>query len=299
MRPVAECLRRSVPPCARAEAGGRRGSERASERRRSAAYSASGPRRSDSPRGPSRTTARGPHRSDSREGGSDRAQRPGVQKRPRRRTSAPMTSHSTKLDRRRGRPLRRGLSPRAAEAYDVVIRGGTSTTAADAPLASRRRDPRRPHRGDRRSGRAQGKTEIDARGLAVAPGLHQHAELGARVADRRRPRAERHPPGRDARGLRRGRVDGAAQRRDEATRWSSSRATSSTTSPGPRSASTSTTSSAARHLAQRRLVRRRDHGAHPRARLRGPRADAPTSWSACGRWCARRWKKARSASARR
>ena len=38
---------------------------------------------------------------------------------------------------------------------------------------------------------------------------------------------------------------------------------------------------AARRLAQRRLVRRRDDGAHPRARLRRPRADRPRSSSAC------------------
>ena len=107
----------------------------------------------------------------------------------------------------------------------------------------RRRDPRRPHRGRRRRRRARATTEIDAHGHGRRAGLHQHAELGDRVADRRRPRAERHPAGRHARGLRRGRVDGPAQRRDEEGDASSSRATSSTTSTGPRSASTSTTSS--------------------------------------------------------
>ena len=64
--------------------------------------------------------------------------------------------------------------------YDVVIRHGTiydGSGGAAAPSATS------PSRGDRiaavgRPRRARGKREIDATGLAVAPGLRQHAELG-------------------------------------------------------------------------------------------------------------------------
>ena len=62
--------------------------------------------------------------------------------------------------------------------------------------------------GQCRGGGAAGDRRPRPRGRA---GLHQHAELGEREPDRRRPRAERHPPGRDAGGDGRGRVDGPAR----------------------------------------------------------------------------------------
>ena len=56
---------------------------------------------------------------------------------------------------------------------------------------------------------------------------------------------------------------------------------------------------AARRVAERGVVHRRDD--HPRARdrARGQEADAGSSSTRCARWCARRWRRARSASARR
>ena len=61
------------------------------------------------------------------------------------------------------------------------------------------------------------RASIDASGQGRLARLHQHAELGRREPDRGRPRHERHPPGRHARGLRRRRFDGTAEPRDEAT----------------------------------------------------------------------------------
>ena len=102
------------------------------------------------------------------------------------------------------------------------------------------------------------------RGRCEGPGrrarLHQHAELGRRVAARRRPLAERHPPGRHARGLRRGRSMGPLNDRMKQEPARAARATSSTTSPGPRWR-VPRAPREARHLDQRRVVRRRHHGA--------------------------------------
>ena len=56
--------------------------------------------------------------------------------------------------------------------YDVVIRNGTIYDGSGgAPVTRRRRHPRRPHRGGRRPRRRAGDDEIDAHGLAVAPGF--------------------------------------------------------------------------------------------------------------------------------
>ena len=51
-------------------------------------------------------------------------------------------------------------------------------------------------------------------------------------------------------------------------------------------------------LAERRVVHRRRHHPRARGRPRRPRADAGRA-GRCGRWCGRRWRRARSASARR
>ena len=53
-------------------------------------------------------------------------------------------------------------------------------------------------------GGARGRVEVDATGLAVAPGFINMLSWATRDAARRRPLAERHPAGRHARGLRRG-----------------------------------------------------------------------------------------------
>ena len=101
-------------------------------------------------------------------------------------------------------------APTSASAATASPRSATSTGATAAH--DRRRDGPR--------GRAR---------------LHQHAVVVHRVAARRRPLAGRHPPGRHDGDLRRGQLDGPAQRRDEEARASSRWATSSTTSPGRRS----------------------------------------------------------------
>ena len=96
--------------------------------------------------------------------------------------------------------------------YDLVIRGGTvydgsgtepivADVAINADTIAAIGD----------LGEAQGRGEIDAEGLGRRPWLYQHAELGYRVADRRRALAKRHPAGRDARSLWRGLVDGTAE----------------------------------------------------------------------------------------
>ena len=95
-----------------------------------------------------------------------------------------------------------------------------------AAYAGRRRHQGRPHRRDRPAHPRHGaRAEVDARGLAVAPGLHQHAELGGRAADPRRPGAERRPPGRHPRSDGRGLVDGARSARPRKPRPRPSRPT--------------------------------------------------------------------------
>ena len=80
---------------------------------------------------------------------------------------------------------------------------------------------------------------VDAKRTRGRAWLHQHAELGDEIAVRRRPRDERTPAGRDPGSDGRGLVDGAAQRRDEASSRSSARATSNIRSSGRRSANIS------------------------------------------------------------
>ena len=102
-----------------------------------------------------------------------------------------------------------------APQYDVVIRHGTvyDGTGAAAVVedvginGDRDRGARRSRLRARPRGGGRNRTRRRAR-------VHQHAEPLRDVADRRRPLAGRHPPGRHARGLRR-ELDGAAQRRDE------------------------------------------------------------------------------------
>ncbi len=55
---------------------------------------------------------------------------------------------------------------------------------------------------------------------------------------------------------------------------------------------------APRRLDQRRVVHRRDDDPRARDRTRGQEADAGAARPRCARWCGRRWKPARSASAR-
>ena len=130
--------------------------------------------------------------------------------------------------------------------------------------------------------KAEAAPQIDATGLAVAPGFINMLSWATEslLVDGRV--AERHPPGRHARGLGRGRVDGPAQRRDEEGDRSSSRATSSIDDrPGRRSASTSTRSSAraSRPTSPRSSARPRCASTSSATTIASP---PPRSWSACG-----------------
>ncbi len=98
--------------------------------------------------------------------------------------------------------------------YDVVIRGGTIYDGSggapyngDVAIAG----DRIAYVGPRLDGGAR--TEIDASGLAVAPGFINMLSWANEtlIADAARP--ERHPPGRHPRGDGRGRVDGPVERR--------------------------------------------------------------------------------------
>ena len=82
-----------------------------------------------------------------------------------------------------------------------------------AAARRRCRRARRPHRRIAAGGqRSAQRRAVDAARPGRGAGLHQRAELGAGIADRRRPRRERHHAGRDAGDLRRRLVDGPAQR---------------------------------------------------------------------------------------
>ena len=138
--------------------------------------------------------------------------------------------------------------------------------------ARRRRHSRRPHRGGRRPRRGA-RGNVDRRhepgGRA---GIHQHAVVVDRVAARRRPLAGRDSPGRDDADLRRGLVDGAAQRRDEAA---DDRADGR---PEVRdhldhAGRVSRGGRTPRRLAERRVVPRRDDRARACDRTRRPEAD--------------------------
>ena len=106
------------------------------------------------------------------------------------------------------------LSP--AQTYDVVIAGGRIYDGSGERAVRRgRRDQGRPHRRHRATsaGHGSGHPGPGPRGGA---GFHQHAELGDGLSARGRAVAERYSPGRDSGGHGRRRVDGAAERRDEA-----------------------------------------------------------------------------------
>ena len=138
-------------------------------------------------------------------------------------------------------------------------------------VRGRRRHPRRQHRrGGAAGGRARPAGDRCPRARRRAR-LHQHAELGHRVAVRGRARAERRAAGRHARGVRRGDVDGSAQRGDEAA---DGRGAGGHPLPGhldhPRPVSRDARAEGGER--ERRVVRRRDDGARPRAGLRRPRA---------------------------
>ena len=102
------------------------------------------------------------------------------------------------------------------ESFDTIIRGGTVFDGSGSPGV--RADVG--IRGDRIAAvrdlsAAKAGTVVDATGLAVAPGLHQHAVVVDRVAAGRRPLAGRDPSGCDHADLRRRQLDGPAQRGDE------------------------------------------------------------------------------------
>ncbi len=118
--------------------------------------------------------------------------------------------------RRRCRAASRffGHRPGAAPTYDLLIDNGTIYDGIGRrAVHRRRRDQGRQDRLCRPAGarhREEDRRRHRQGGLAR---LHQHAQLGGRKPDRGRPRAERHRPGRHARSVRRGQVDGPAQRR--------------------------------------------------------------------------------------
>ncbi len=59
-----------------------------------------------------------------------------------------------------------------APIFDLILRGGTVYDGSGGPpRVGRRRRPRRPHRRGRRPARRAAAQEIDATGLAVAPGF--------------------------------------------------------------------------------------------------------------------------------
>ena len=190
--------------------------------------------------------------------------------------------------RRTARRLRDAVVA-ARSSYDVVIRGGTDLRRQRRrALCRRRRDRGRPHRRRRRRGVGPAaRREIDARGLAVAPGFINMLSWATEVADRGRPRPERHPPGRDPRGDGRGLVDGPAQRGDEAARASSARATSATRSPGPASANISSSWSGAASRPTSPASSARPRSASTSS-AKATSIRRPSSWPGCARWCARR-----------
>ena len=106
-------------------------------------------------------------------------------------------------------PPRRRLRRRHPRRHDLRRR------AAARLMSATSRSGRPDRRGRAADRRRAARREIDARGLAVAPGFINMLSWATEIADRGRPRPERHPPGRDARGDGRGLVDGAAQRGDE------------------------------------------------------------------------------------
>ena len=128
--------------------------------------------------------------------------------------------------------------------YDLILRGGTIYDGSGGkPYRGRRGDERRPHRRGRRDrGKPREGREIDARGLAVAPGFINMLSWATESLLRRRPRPERHPPGRHAGGLRRGRVDGPLNDAMKKEMVEQQGDIKYPTSPGPRSASTSSIS---------------------------------------------------------
>ena len=109
------------------------------------------------------------------------------------------------------RPGAAGLRP--------LIRGGTIYDGSGgAPYRRRCRDQRRQDRLCRTACAGPGGAGHRREGQGGLAGLHQHAELGDRKPDRRRPRHERHRPGRHARSDGRRRLHGPVERRDEAAR---------------------------------------------------------------------------------
>ena len=182
-----------------------------------------------------------------------------------------------------------------APEYDVVIRHGTVYDGTGAPAMRRGRGASRAIASSRAgdlSG-ARGRQEIDATGLAVAPGfidMLNHSETSL-IADGRSQGEIRQ--GVTLVGVRR-ELDGPAHRADEERAEASARATSSSTSRGRRSASISIPGDA-RRVDQRRVVRqRRDRARATRSaydnrpptadeleRMRGARAHA--------RWTRARW----------
>ena len=137
----------------------------------------------------------------------------------------------------------------------------------------RRRHLGRPHRRRRRPRPRQGRYRSRRHRPRGGARLHQHAELGGLDLDPGRPLAERHPPGGDARGVRRRHVDGPLERRDEEDQPRAA-GLDPLRHPVDHAGRVPRVHGAQGHLAQRRVLRRRHHRARARDRLRRPAADA-------------------------
>ena len=166
-----------------------------------------------------------------------------------------------------------GGSQATAQQYDIILRGGTVYDGSGGPPVVADVAVR----GDAIAavgdlGGANGTPRDRRPRPGRRPRVHQHAELGARLAPRRRPVAERHPPGGDARGLRRGRVlrplhRCAQGRGDQAAGRHPLRDHLGLARRVPRDAR------ATGRLVQRGVVRRGGDRARVRRRVRRPRPD--------------------------
>ena len=169
-----------------------------------------------------------------------------------------------------------------------------STTAQAHPRTSGTSPPEGPHRLRRAARAARARERIDAHGKAVAPGfvnMLAHPEESLLV------------DGRALSDLRQG-VTLEVMGEDSMGPLNAEDEAPGAAAPGRHQVRRSTgrtlgeylhEARAARHRAERRLLRRRRHGAHQRARRARRAADARRSWSRCARWCTRRWRRARSA----
>ena len=184
--------------------------------------------------------------------------------------------------------------------FDVIVRRGLVYDGTGAPGV--RADVG--IRGDRIAavgdlGSATAAIVVNADGLAVAPGFINMLSWSTEslLVDGRSLGDIRQGVTTEIFGE--GDVDGAAQRRDEEAHGEPSRATSSSTIEWTTLAEYLRVSRAAGRLAERRVVHRRDDDPRIRRRPGGQEADARRAGSDARAGAAAKWRRARSASARR